>query len=104
MCPISMAAAGISGPYYPETKTYSMRCILTLGLAFKVPTTLVGNKIISNAPELASRAGAGSRVVATSRGLAALWGNPLTAFLGVGTAVNEVLEHCEVKPACETGK
>ena len=22
MCPISMAAAGISGPYYPETKTY----------------------------------------------------------------------------------
>jgi RHS repeat-associated protein len=104
MCPISMRAAGISGPYYPETKTYSKKCVLTLGLAVKVPTTVVGSQLISNAPELASRAGAGPRIIAAARGAAAVWGNPITAFFGAGIAVNEVLEHCEVKPACETGK
>lgn len=104
MCPIAMRAAGISGPYYTVKKTYSKKCILSLGLAIKVPATLVGNKIISNAPELAAKAGAGPRLIAASRATAAIWNNPVTLGLGAGIAINEVLEQCEIKPACEPGK
>ena len=106
MCPIAMRAAGIREPYYGVKKTYSLSCILTLSAGVKVPATVIGNKIVKNAPGLAARAGASAGLTTSAEVLATLWSNPFVGIVAATFAADEVFKKCEVTPpqACENGK
>jgi RHS repeat-associated protein len=102
MCAAGMAAAGLQGPYFGETKTYSTACILGMGVVVKGGGAVAGNAVANQIPKVASRLGAGIQTMSlTMRGVA-IFTNPGTAAASLGFAIGPLLEHCEVKPPiCE---
>jgi hypothetical protein len=103
MCPIAMRAAGIKGPYYSVTKTFSTRCVLSLGLLVKTPSYLVSDKVIKESPKWLGRRG-WSRAAAGARVAAQVTTSPIVSFPLIGAAINEIFEKCEVKAMCQSGE
>jgi hypothetical protein len=83
-----MQAAGLMPPYYPVTKTYSLDCLIKLGIGVK-GTSTVGSTIVIKKAAAAGIAGAAE--------VAAVANNPVAMVIGAGYAANGVFEHCECK-------
>ncbi|MCA3047365.1 MAG: RHS domain-containing protein [Rhodocyclaceae bacterium] len=88
MCGKAMKAAGIGGRYYPEAVTYSLNCLLKLGIGVKATSSVAGTVVISRA------AAAGLTGAAE---VAAVANNPLTMTVAGLGAADAVLEHCRCK-------
>jgi RHS repeat-associated protein len=102
-CTMAMQAAGIQGPYHGQTKIYDLACVAGLGLVGKVGAAKVGNEIAKQIPKGAAALGAGPRTMsAITRGVG-VYTHPATTAVALSLAVPAVLEHCEVKPSCESG-
>lgn len=98
MCAAGLAAAGLPGPYFSETKTYSTACMLGVGVIVKGGGAVAGNAAASQVSRLAMQLGAGARTMSlVGRGVA-IFTNPVTAAGSLGFAIGPLLEHCEVKP------
>ena len=77
-CGMAMKAAGIQGLYYPTTKRYSIKCLVSLGL-LKGPASAAGNA-------LAKRVGGWSHII---------WNHPVIAPVAVGYTADGILKTCE---------
>jgi len=86
MCGQAMRAAGIQPPYYPETKTYSLYCLVTFGVGLKA----TGSVGITLAFEGAKRLG-----IRGVGGAAAVVNNPVTTVATGAYALDAVFKHCE---------
>jgi hypothetical protein len=92
-----MQAAGIPGPYYPQTKTYSKKCLLTLGLGVKATSTAGSTIVMNKAPGVAAQLGASASTVGVLEGAAAVANNPLTIGIAGLVAADQVMKQCECK-------
>ena len=88
LCGQAMKAAGIMGRYYPETKTYSLDCLIKFGIGVKA-TASVGTTVGLN-----RAAAAGIRGAATA---AAVANNPVTMAASAAYAADAVFQQCECK-------
>lgn len=88
MCGQAMKAAGIMGPYYPQTKTYSLDCLLKFGIGVKAVGS-VGSTVVLNKAAAAGIPGAA--------GAAAVANNPVTIVVSVTYAADAVFKQCECK-------
>ena len=87
-CASSMHAAGISGPYFGHTGTYSKSCLLLLGLGFKATSSVALTVGLNRA------AGAG---IPGAAGAAAIGNNPVVIGVGAAFALDALFEHCKCK-------
>lgn len=94
-CGLAMQAAGMSQPYYGQTKTYSMNCLLKLGIGVKL-TVGVGSTVLADkAPGLAAKAGASASTVGLVTDAVAVFNNPITIGLSAIFGADQLMEHCE---------
>ncbi|WP_157598307.1 MULTISPECIES: hypothetical protein [unclassified Rhizobacter] len=102
LCAESMAAAGIPPPYYGSVKRYDTMCILGIGVVGKGGGAVAGNVVANQVPEIATRLGAGTRLMSLIGRGVSVFTNPATAAGSLGYAVGPLLSHCEIKPPmCE---
>jgi len=102
MCAAGMRAAGLKGPYFSETRTYSSACILRAGVFVKGGGAVAGNAVANQVPKVAAQLGAGARTMSVVVRGVAVFTNPATAAGSLAFAIGPLLEHCEVKPpVCE---
>ncbi|MBD9395485.1 RHS repeat-associated core domain-containing protein [Acidovorax sp. ACV01] len=102
MCAAGLAAAGLPGPYFSETKTYSTACILGVGVVVKGGGAVAGNTVANQVPKVALQLGAGARAMSWIVRGVSVFTNPVTAVSSLGYAIGPLLEHCEIKPpVCE---
>jgi RHS repeat-associated protein len=94
-CGQAMRAAGIAGPYYPQTKTYSRRCMLTLGLGVKATSAIGSTVLLNKAPTVAANLGASASTVSALETTAAVANNPITVGLALVVAADQVMKQCE---------
>lgn len=104
-----MQAAGIAGPYYPQTKTYSKSCVMTLGTVLKGGGLAVGSVASEKLPPLVTNAAYGyggktiGRIVGNlAYGIAEVASNPVVAASSLLYGMDEVMARCEVRPAKPT--
>jgi RHS repeat-associated protein len=105
MCAPAMEAAGLKGPYFSETKKYSVSCLATMGIAVKGGGAVLGNAAAKQAPRAAEALGAGARTMGLIGRGVTLFTNPVLTGGSLGFAVPALLEHCEIKepPICLAG-
>lgn len=97
MCAAGMAAAGLPGPYFGATKTYSAACIVGVGVGVKLGGLVAGNAVANQVPGAAARLGLGLRAMSlVTRGVA-VFTSPATAAVTLSFAIDPLLEHCEVQ-------
>lgn len=94
-CAQAMRAAGIAGPYFPQTKTYSGKCLLVLGIGVKATSTVGSTILLNKAPTVAANLGAGASTVGALKATAAVANNPVTIAIGVVVAADQVMKQCE---------
>jgi hypothetical protein len=87
----------------PVTKTYSGKCLLTFGLAFKATTFGASTLVIEGAPDVAKSRG--YPTVARHLGVArVLLNNPMTIYLSAVFSGELIFEHCECRGASRGAK
>lgn len=96
-CVMAMTAAGLQPPFVKtvETRSYSLTCLLTLGLFGKVGGVKAGNYIPGKAPGLAAKIGFGEVGVAVVGRGAAIYSNPMTTAAVAPFAARSLAQHCE---------
>ena len=94
-CQNAMRAAGIPGRYTPEDKTYSLHCLLTLGIGLKVSSSVAFTVAADRAPDVVKRLGGGARAVGAARGFGAIVNNPGLMGFGALIALDELFQKCE---------
>jgi len=97
LCAQAMQAAGIQGPYFAQTKTYSRRCLLSFGVGFTGGKMIVGTMLINQAPNIASSVGASATAVGRVAAAAAFMNSPPAMVGGAAVAIGTVLSRCECK-------
>jgi hypothetical protein len=102
MCAAGMAAAGLKGPYFTETKTYSTACLLGMGVVVKGGGAVAGNALANQVPRVAAQLGAGARAMSLVVRGVTIFTNPAIAAGSLGFAIGPLLEHCEIKTVCES--
>jgi hypothetical protein len=83
-----MHAAGIPGPYFGHTGTYSKSCLLLFGIGVKATSSVALTMGFNSA------AGAG---IPGAAGAAAIANNPVVITAGAVFGLDKLFEHCKCK-------
>jgi RHS repeat-associated protein len=95
LCAQAMQAAGIQGPYFGGTKTYSLPCLIKFGIGVSGGKFAVGTVAINQAPKVAAQMGLSAANVAKVAKAAAVMNSPPAMLIGGTVTIATILKQCE---------
>lgn len=96
LCAQAMQAAGIQGPYFPTTTTYSRACLIRFGIGFKGSMFAAGTAAQKYGPPLVGQA-FGQTAGAVAARAAAIAGSPAGIAVSASMSIATILDHCRCK-------
>ena len=94
MCVAGLEAAGIPGPYFGETKTYDLVCVLTYGIIVKGTIGAGATVALEKGPRTLAIRGFPGLAAAVGE-VAAIVNSPIGMAISIGYGFDAILKHCE---------